>query len=131
MNQSTFLLEEDESADMSDPIQPLAPGLEAVAPAAPAAALTRSGAAPAAMEKAAKDFESVFLNTLLQEMGKTVGQSGLLNGAMTEQVQGIVWFYLSQDVASRGGMGLWKELLHHLPAARNVPKAPSGSESNR
>jgi Rod binding domain-containing protein len=67
-------------------------------------------------EKAAKGFESVFLNTLLNEMGKTVEDSGLLGGSAMQQTQGIFWYYLSQTIADKGGVGLWKDLVRHLPS---------------
>jgi Rod binding domain-containing protein len=120
---------------MGDLIQPTTPGLDAVAPQAAtrALALARPGAEPAALEKAAKDFESVLLNTLLGEMGKTIDPSGLLDSPMTEQVQGIFWFYLGQDLAQRGGLGLWKDIVRHLPSAAGAAptQGPSRSEPNR
>lgn len=121
---------------MGEPIlAPMTSGLDAVAPQAAmrAAALARGGAEPAALEKAAKDFESVLLNTLLGEMGKTIEQSGLLDSPMTEQVQGIFWFYLGQDLAQRGGLGLWKDIVRHLPAAAGTapPQGTSASEPKR
>src|ERR1035437_2798920 len=101
---------------MTEPIHAAVPDLAGLVQAPPSLA-ARSGAPPAALEKAAKDFESVLLNTLLQEMGKTVEPSGILDSGMTQQVQGLFWMHLSQDLANRGGLGLWKDLLRHMPPA--------------
>jgi Rod binding domain-containing protein len=79
---------------------------------------------PATAEKAARDFESVLLQQLFQEMRKTVDSSGLLESNEDEQVQGIFWSYLAQDVADKGGIGLWKELarkMNQAQAGENTP----------
>ena len=60
--------------------------------------------------KAAKDFESVLLEQLMEEMQKTVGKSGLLEDSTGEQVQSLFWMNLSQEIANQGGIGLWKQL---------------------
>ena len=67
----------------------------------------------AAAEKVAKSFESVLLNKLCDAMQATVPDSGLLEGGM-EQTQSIFWLYLSQDVGSKGGLGLWKQLYKQI-----------------
>jgi Rod binding domain-containing protein len=90
------------------PIDPL--GQAAVAKAAAAA----RGADPKAAEKAAHDFESILLQKVFEEMQKTVPESGLLDSETTEQFQGIFWMYLAQDVAAKGGIGLWKELAREI-----------------
>ncbi|HUS47771.1 MAG TPA: hypothetical protein VNA25_19215 [Phycisphaerae bacterium] len=64
----------------------------------------------AELRKAAKDFESVLLHRVLNEMKNTIGESGLLDGAVTSQVQDIFWFYLAQELSDQGGLGLWREI---------------------
>jgi Rod binding domain-containing protein len=116
---------------MTEPIHAATPDLAALVQTPPALA-ARAGAPPAALEKAAKGFESVLLNTLLQEMGKTVEPAGVLDNGTTQQVQGIFWMYLSQDLGNRGGLGLWKDLLRHMPnaagASRGEGVPPSRAE---
>ena len=64
--------------------------------------------------KAAKDFESILLHKVFEEMQHTVPKSGLLDDSATEQVQGIFWMNLAQDVAAKGGVGLWKQVYRQM-----------------
>ena len=61
-------------------------------------------------EQMAKDFESVFVTKLLDEMKETIGQWGFEEEAGASQVKGLFWLYLARDVADKGGLGLWKDL---------------------
>jgi len=63
------------------------------------------------LEKVARDFESVLLQKLLDEMRRTIPESGLLESATSDQVQGLFWHYLAEDAAEKGGLGLAKELM--------------------
>lgn len=60
--------------------------------------------------QAAKDFESVLLGKLLDEMEKSIGDWGLEESAASNQTQGIFWLYLSRHLANNGGLGLWKDI---------------------
>lgn len=62
----------------------------------------------------AKDFESVLLNKLLDEMKNTIGNWGFDKDGPSRQVQGIFWLFLSRDVANNGGIGLWKDIYQFL-----------------
>ena len=62
----------------------------------------------------AKDFESVLLNKLLDQMKNTIGDWGFEKDGPASQVQGIFWFYLAQDMANSGGVGLWKDMYQFL-----------------
>jgi len=64
----------------------------------------------AALIQAAKDFESVLLHQLLEQMAQTVPDAGLLSSAMSRQVQSMFWSHLAGEIANQGGMGLWKGL---------------------
>lgn len=61
-------------------------------------------------EQMAKDFESVLVTKLLDEMKETIGQWGFEEEAGASQVKGLFWLYLARDVADKGGLGLWKDL---------------------
>ena len=61
-------------------------------------------------EQFAKDFESLFLHKLMEQMDKTVSKSGLLGDGISEQVRDIFWFYLAQEMADNGGVGLWRDI---------------------
>jgi Rod binding domain-containing protein len=67
-----------------------------------------------ALAKTAKDFESVLVHKLMEEMSKTVGEGGLLDSQMTQQTEGLFWFYLAQEVSQGGGLGLWKEIARRI-----------------
>ncbi|UCE49033.1 MAG: hypothetical protein JSW47_02605, partial [Phycisphaerales bacterium] len=51
----------------------------------------------------AKDFESVLLNKLLDQMSKSVGNWGFDKDGTSHQVQGLFWLYLARDIANKGG----------------------------
>lgn len=56
----------------------------------------------------AKDFESVLLHKLLEEMKNTIGDWGFDKDGVSTQVQGIFWLHLAREIANQGGFGLWK-----------------------
>ena len=58
----------------------------------------------------AKDFESVFVHKLLDEMKNTIGDWGLEKDGQHKQIQGIFNMYLAQDVSKNGGLGMWKDI---------------------
>jgi Rod binding domain-containing protein len=60
--------------------------------------------------QAAKDFESVLVNKLLEKMGDTIGDWGFEKDGASKQIHGIFWLYLSQHIANSGGFGLWKDI---------------------
>ncbi len=62
----------------------------------------------------AKDFESVFVSKLLDEMKNSIGEWGFEKDGASEQVDGIFWMYLARDIADRGGFGLWKDVYKFL-----------------
>jgi len=65
-------------------------------------------------KKIAKDFESMLVNKLLDEMKNTVGDWGFEKDGASGQVQGIFWLYLAREVGSNGGVGLWKDIYQFL-----------------
>jgi len=69
--------------------------------------------------QAAKDFESVLLYKVMEEMKRSIPESGLLDSGATQQVQDMFWFYLAQDVCQKGGIGLWRQI-----AAQFQPPGP-------
>jgi len=60
--------------------------------------------------QAAKDFESVLLGKLLDEMKNSIGDWGFEESAASKQTQGIFWLYLSRNLADNGGLGMWKDI---------------------
>ncbi|MHC4285516.1 MAG: hypothetical protein ACYSWZ_21475, partial [Planctomycetota bacterium] len=58
----------------------------------------------------AKDFESILLSKLLDEMKSSIGDWGFEESAASEQIQGIFWLYLGRHLANNGGLGMWKDI---------------------
>ena len=105
--------------------------LEALAPAAGERAKT--GARHEEMIQAAKDFESVLLDRLFQEMKRTIPKAQLLGGAAGEQVWDLFWSQLAMDVASRGGLGLWKQVVQQfgVGTSAGAAGAPNAADGER
>jgi len=102
---------------------------EPVPPPAPLEHLQKSGLNDLSDEKKkqiAKDFESVLLNKMLDQMKNTIGNWGFEKDGPSEQVQGIFWMYLARDMANNGGMGLWKDIYQFLT---NADKANTAGKS--
>jgi len=76
-------------------------------------------------KRAAKDFESVLLNRLLDEMKNTIGGWGLDEDGAAEQIHGIFWLCLARQLANDGGLGLWKDIYQFLtkPDQTNAPNS--------
>lgn len=93
---------------------------EPVSPPAPLEHIDKSGLDGISEEKKkqiAKDFESVLLYKLLDEMKNTIGDWGADKDGASRQVQGIFWLCLSRDIANNGGIGLWKDIHQFLTNA--------------
>jgi Rod binding domain-containing protein len=80
-------------------------------------------------EQIAKDFESLIINQLLDEMKNTIGEWGSEKDGASTQIQGIFWMYLARDIADNGGLGLWKEIYKTLPD--NGPENSAGSSLDK
>jgi Rod binding domain-containing protein len=65
----------------------------------------------------AKDFESILLSELMDEMKNTIGDWGFDKDGASQQIEGIFWLYLARDIANNGGFGLWKDIYKFLTNA--------------
>jgi len=65
-------------------------------------------------KQVAKDFESVFINKLLDEMKNTIGEWGFEQDGVSKQIQGMFSIYLSEHIANNGGFGLWRDIYRFL-----------------
>jgi Rod binding domain-containing protein len=65
-------------------------------------------------EKFAKDFESVFIHKLLDEMKNSIGNWDEEKDSGTEQIDGIFWMKLAEDLADKGGFGMWKDIYQQI-----------------
>jgi Rod binding domain-containing protein len=64
----------------------------------------------------ARDFESVLLTKLFDQVKESIGQASFdeEDSGASEQVHGLFWLYLAQDIANKGGFGMWQEIYQHL-----------------
>jgi Rod binding domain-containing protein len=73
-------------------------------------------------EQIAKDFESILLSQLLDEMKSSIGDWGFEESASSEQIQGIFWLYLARHLANNGGLGMWRDIYQNLPNPEQTNK---------
>jgi Rod binding domain-containing protein len=62
----------------------------------------------------AKDFESILMTRMLDEMKNTIGEWDDSEDAASQQMQGIFWMHLAQHVGGNGGIGLWKQIVQSM-----------------
>jgi len=110
-------------SDVAFPTSPILPRPSLAETLAPKAQALLRRPTQGAAERAAKDFESVLLYRLLEEMKRTIPSSGLLENGISEQVRDLFWYYLAQDLADKGGLGMWKELYRQM----NPASGPGGA----
>jgi len=72
----------------------------------------------------AKDFESVFISKLLDEMKTTIGDWGDEKDGASKQIDGIFWSHLARDIADNGGFGMWKDIYQSLNNSKQENIAP-------
>jgi len=79
-------------------------------------------------KQAAKNFEAVFINKLLDEMKVDAQNWGFEENNAREQIQGIFNLYLSTHLADNGGFGLWKDIYKSLAglSQANTKTEPPG-----
>lgn len=78
----------------------------------------------AAKIKFSKDFESVFINKLLDEMKNTIGNWGEEKDGASQQIDGIFWLHLGRELADKGGLGMWKNIYESLNKAEQKNSVP-------
>lgn len=91
------------------PTNPILPA-DPLGAAAPLRRMIQASADATKAEKVAKDFEAILLHRLMEEMRRTIPKSGLLQTGISRQIDGLFWFYLAEEIAQKGGIGLWKNL---------------------
>jgi Rod binding domain-containing protein len=74
----------------------------------------------------AKDFESVFITKLFDQVKESIGSLALdeEEEGISDQVHGLFWMYLAQDVADKGGFGMWKDIYRHFQEMDGSTSAP-------
>lgn len=62
-----------------------------------------------------KDFESVLLTKLFEQVQASIEDSGFDDqDSGAQQVRGMFWLHLARDVADKGGLGLWKDIYQQI-----------------
>lgn len=80
------------------------------------------------LKKIAKDFEGLFLNSIMKEMNKPIIESGMFNTSGMQQSKGIFTHFFSKELADQGGLGLWKNIYKDLSQQLNQ-KPTTGNHS--
>jgi len=78
----------------------------------------------------AKDFESVFISKLLDEMKNSIGDWGSEKDAASEQIDGMFWLFLARDLGNNGGLGMWKDIYKSLGDSGKENKATKLLDEN-
>lgn len=78
-------------------------------------------ASPERLRKACSDFESIFMQQVLQQMRRTVPQDGLLNGGQAEQVYtSMLDGEMAKTFSEGRGLGLSEVLYRQLSTLHQV-----------
>ena len=82
------------------------------------------------MEKVARDFESVFVNKLLESMRKAIPKSGLLDSSALDMYQSMMDQEMAKNMSERKGMGLGEMVYKDLSRLDKVFRGESLSSSS-
>ena len=77
------------------------------------------------IEKAARDFESVFLHKLLNAMRKTVPKSGLLDSFASDMYQSMMDEEIAKEMSTKKGMGMGEMIYNELSNINRVRRGQS------
>ncbi|MFP4355588.1 MAG: hypothetical protein ACLFUJ_10750 [Phycisphaerae bacterium] len=81
------------------------------------------------IEKAAKDFEGLFFNQLIESMRKTIDEEGLLEGDGTgKQMRDLYWMFLGAEAGRSGSLGMWKQMAAEMSEHGNLSSATTDFE---
>lgn len=70
--------------------------------------------------KTAKNFESLFLKQLVNQMKSTVDEEGLFDDPVGGQIRDMFYSFLSDDISDKGGFGMWKEIYNMMDTGNNI-----------
>lgn len=77
--------------------------------------------------KVAKEFESILVGQLMNQMKETIGESGFLEDGSSKQIKDMFWSFLADDVGSKGGFGLWKNIYKSMSPDQLEAKSGEGA----
>lgn len=73
--------------------------------------------------KVAKDFESILIGQLMNQMKETIGESGFLEDGSSKQIQDMFWSFMADEVGSKGGFGMWKNIYKSMSPDQQEAKS--------
>jgi len=73
-----------------------------------------------AKHKFAQQFESLFLNKLLDSMQETIPDSGFDTDSASSQIKGLFTMFMSQAMAKEGGIGLADEIYNSMSKDKKI-----------
>ena len=79
-----------------------------------------TAAAEEGMEKVARDFESVFINKLLESMRKAIPKSDLLESHSMDMYQSMMDQEMAKELSKRKGMGMGEMIYNDLSKMNKV-----------
>lgn len=62
----------------------------------------------------AKDFESILLTRFFDEVRRSIGNCGFEEDPAGQQIHGMFWSYLAEDMAEKGGFGLSQDIYRYF-----------------
>lgn len=72
------------------------------------------------LQKACRDFESIFVNYMMQQMRQTVNKSGLLGASRAEEIYtSMLDSEVSKQVSQEGGIGLAAMIYNQMSTISN------------
>lgn len=60
--------------------------------------------------RVAKEFETILVGQLMNQMKETIGESDFLEDGSSKQIKDMFWSFLSDDIGKNGGFGLWENI---------------------
>lgn len=81
------------------------------------------------MEKVARDFESVFINKLLESMRKAIPKSDLLDSTSMDMYQSMLDEEMAKELSKRKGMGMGEMVYNDLSRMNKILKGEALSSS--
>jgi Rod binding domain-containing protein len=65
-------------------------------------------------QQVAKDFESVLITNLLNDVENAIGKWGFDEEGVSTQIKGMFGMFLGRSLAAEGGFGFWKDIYQFL-----------------
>jgi Rod binding domain-containing protein len=71
-------------------------------------------------QQVAKDFESVLITNLLNDVENAIGKWGFDEEGVSTQIKGMFGLFLGRALADEGGFGFWKDIYQFLDSTNQT-----------